>query len=132
MNRKISLFSCTVALSVFGVTAAIVDLRAEPTKIANGPLATAGAASKPNLMFVLDDSGSMQQDATPDFVQDRKMCRRSGDNPRSFASSGSAGSNALELCRLGDPPYMNNDFNYQYYNPGIRYQPALNLKILFG
>ena len=126
MNRKISLFSCTVALSVFGVTAAIVDLRAEPTKIANGPLATAGAASKPNLMFVLDDSGSMQQDATPDFVQDRKLCRRSGDNPRSFASSGSAGSNALELCRLGDPPYMNNDFNYQYYNPGIRYQPALN------
>jgi type IV pilus assembly protein PilY1 len=68
-------------------------------------------------MFLLDDSGSMQQDATPDHVQEEKLCRKTGDNGTG---------DTFEKCRLGDPPYMNYDFNYQYYDPRIRYSPALN------
>lgn len=93
-----------------------------PTDLANGPLATAGSSTKPNIMFVLDDSGSMQQDATPDYVQTEKLCRRTLDNTDAFSSS----SRFFEKCRLGDPPYMSAAFNFQYYNPAIRYRPALN------
>ena len=93
-------------------------LQSAPTLLSSEPLANASnTGKKPNLMFVLDDSGSMQQDATPDYVQQEKLCKKSGDN-----TSG----DTFEYCRLGDPPYMSPDFNYQYYNPAIRYQPALN------
>jgi len=93
-------------------------LHSAPTQISNEPLANASnTGKKPNLMFILDDSGSMQQDATPDYVQQEKLCKKSGDN-----TSG----DTFEYCRLGDPPYMSAEFNYQYYNPATRYVPALN------
>lgn len=65
----------------------------------------------PNLLFVLDNSGSMSQDYTPDYVNDSGMCR-----------TGSGGS----ACAVGDPPYMSSDFNYQYYNPAITYTKAVD------
>jgi type IV pilus assembly protein PilY1 len=95
-----------------------VPLYSIETNIAKKPIASTGANNPPNLMYLLDDSGSMQQDATPDYVQDEQHCRKTRD------SAGS--SNNFEPCRWGDPPYMNYDFNTQYYNPAIRYVPAVN------
>jgi type IV pilus assembly protein PilY1 len=64
---------------------------------------------KPNLMFILDDSGSMDWDYMPDYVNDSRCV---------FSDGGSLGS-----CRLGDPPYSSSGYNTVYYNPTIRYRP---------
>ena len=41
------------------------------TDLASGPLSNSGSSVvKPNLMFVLDDSGSMNRDYMPDSVED--------------------------------------------------------------
>lgn len=70
---------------------------------------------KHNLMFMLDDSGSMAWNYTPDYVNDA-MCYDYKDNDNSLGT-------ALQNCIVGDPLYMSPDFNGQYYNPEIRYDP---------
>ncbi len=117
--------------------AATVDL-------ATVPLANATTTSVlPNLMFILDNSGSMGQDYTPDYISDiwnspaatDRNCRDSGDDGTA-GSSGTVGdvfagvvsgtTRVLDLCVVGDVPYMNSDMNSQYYNPKIRYMPGVN------
>jgi type IV pilus assembly protein PilY1 len=66
------------------------------TDISNVPLATASGV-KPNLMYILDDSGSMVSDATPDYTW--------------------AG---------GPAPNASSAWNLQYYDPASTYQPAVN------
>lgn len=74
-------------------------------------MASGSATIKHNLMFTLDDSGSMQQDYTPDYIND-SMCFDSKDDNGSI-------SNSLKPCMPGDPLFMSPDFNTQYYNPDI-------------
>jgi type IV pilus assembly protein PilY1 len=50
----------------------------------------------PNLMFIIDDSGSMDQDYTPDWANSSKAYL-----------------------------YRNSTYNTQYYNPNIVYTPAV-------
>lgn len=67
---------------------------AATTDIANSPMASSGNTSvKPNLMFILDDSGSMDWEYLPDSVSnnDGKFC------------------------------YRNNYYNGVYYNPDVTY-----------
>ncbi|WP_232410967.1 pilus assembly protein [Methylophilus sp. 5] len=73
-------------------------LQAEFLDLATMPLQTSGSSDvKPNLMFVLDNSGSMGWDYAPDW---------------SNSSS---------------PWLFNNaDYNTQYYNPEVQYSPPLN------
>ena len=83
------------------------------TDLASAPLATASTSSVlPNLLFVLDDSGSMDWDYLPDWV--------SGYYCRNSSGSWTA------LCSRADPPYRSSDFNTVYYNPAITYTPPLN------
>lgn len=96
-----------------------------PTPIANEPLAQAASSVKPNIMFILDDSGSMDWDYTPDYVND------SGSGASCFDNGDDNSANGLitdgpNPCVLGDPPYMSPDFNTQYYNPEIYYRPGTN------
>lgn len=86
--------------------------------IVDRPLATGvGLSVKPNLLFILDDSGSMASDYTPDWVN-TSICQSS------MSSYGST-----HDCESGfssnraDPPYLSGEFNKQYYNPAIRYRP---------
>lgn len=81
------------------------------TNIARVPLLNIdGTGSvKPNLMLLFDNSGSMDQAYTPDYVND-SLCRS-----RAQLVSGITG------CTVGHPPFMSPDFNKQYYNPQIRY-----------
>jgi type IV pilus assembly protein PilY1 len=65
---------------------------------------------KPNLMLLFDNSGSMDQTYTPDYVNDN-LCRSN--------VSLQAG---IMACNVGHPPFMSPDFNKQYYNPAIHYQ----------
>ncbi|WP_296001357.1 PilC/PilY family type IV pilus protein [Rugamonas sp.] len=85
---------------------------AAPTNIAQVPLLniTGTGTVKPNLMLLLDNSGSMDQAYTPDYVNDN-LCRT---GPQ--LASGSP-----QACNVGFPPFMSSDFNKQYYNPAVRY-----------
>jgi len=120
------------------------SLHAATVDLATVPLANATTSNVlPNLMFILDNSGSMGQDYTPDYISDifnnpapnDKNCRDSGDDGTS-GSSGTLGTvysgvvsgttRVLDVCVVGDVPYMNSDMNSQYYNPAIRYTPGVN------
>ncbi len=85
------------------------------TNIAQVPLLNiSGTGSvKPNLMLLFDNSGSMEQHYTPDYVNDN-LCR-----------SGPKLSSGQMACDVGHPPFMSPDFNRQIYNPKIRYQPPI-------
>lgn len=85
------------------------------TDLKNIPLAESSSETiPPNIMFILDDSGSMDWDYMPDYV-DNSYCR---DND--------GGSSGLDACVAGDPPYFSNAFNGVYYNPAVVYSPPLN------
>lgn len=85
---------------------------AATVNLATVPLATATTTNVlPNLMFTLDDSGSMDSNYLPDWASD-SICK---------GTSGSYSS----AC-LNQPPYRSSDFNAIYYNPAIYYKPAVN------
>lgn len=83
--------------------------------ISNVPLGTgSGVSAKPNLIFILDDSGSMSSDYTPDWVND-PVCQ---SNMVTFGDTYN--------CALGDVFFNWSRFNSQYYDPAIRYSPPMN------
>jgi type IV pilus assembly protein PilY1 len=102
MNTKSYFFlavTILVASSKFALAGTI--------SISQDPLFTAGADRvKPNIMFLLDDSGSMNDENMPDYVKDETHCK-------SIA------------CAFADPPYNSNEFNGIYYNPTVTYQPGV-------
>jgi type IV pilus assembly protein PilY1 len=96
------------------------------TDLASQPLANvAGTATvKPNIMFLLDDSGSMMQQYTPDYISERWGAPAASD--RHCFDSADDADTYRDLCIFGDPPYMSPDFNKQYYNPEITYTPPVS------
>lgn len=134
-------FFATVFFTLFAISA-----KANPLDLATIPLANSPTIKiQPNLLFVLDDSGSMTYEYTPDYMSalivapgtDDKQCKDSGDDGTA-GTSGTLGdvypgavvpgttTRVLDMCTVGDVPYMNSDMNNQYYNPAIRYEPARN------
>jgi type IV pilus assembly protein PilY1 len=97
---------------------------AAPTDIATQPLAQPAANVPPNVMLLLDDSGSMIQQYTPDYLGryfggSNRLCLDGKDD------NGTIDTN-LDNCEAGDPPLMTPDLNTQYYNPEIRYYAGVN------
>jgi type IV pilus assembly protein PilY1 len=88
------------------------------------PLATATTTNVlPNLMFTLDDSGSMDSNYLPDWVDDSLCKSVSG----SYNAACNQKSNlTTSPAYPNQPPYQSSDFNAIYYNPAIRYTPAIN------
>ncbi len=118
------LLHTTFHLAIVSAIALAADVYAAPTDIAQQPLALPAANVPPNIMLILDDSGSMVQQYTPDYLG-RHF---GGSNRLCFDSLDSGGSitDTLANCEVGDPPLMTPDLNTQYYNPTIRYFPAVN------
>jgi type IV pilus assembly protein PilY1 len=84
------------------------------TDIAPAPLANASTAVvKPNLMFILDDSGSMDRDHMPDWATREELCKDHSTSGRDY----------LRDCQDGDPALHNAKFNAVYYNPDVTYRP---------
>jgi type IV pilus assembly protein PilY1 len=112
-------------LRTAALLAAIVALtapaRAAETDIAAAPLGTAPSVSVlPNLMFVLDDSGSMAREFMPDEVDNSntcKQCTTSGTDRCRVADTS---------CSPGHPPFFASPFNTIYYNPQITYTPGVD------
>lgn len=114
--------------------------------IATSPLVVSNLNSvKPNLFFILDDSGSMDWDYAPDFVGEDdgngQNCRSTGAGLETAFYSGRFTSlccqnaqnsqTCLDIDRgtftqRGHPPFLSADFNGQAYNPAIRYLPGVN------
>src|SRR5471032_2608078 len=97
--------------SLLALMSAALLAQAAPTQIAQVPLLniTGTGTVKPNLMLLFDNSGSMDQTYTPDYVNDN-LCR-----------SGATLAAGVTACNVGHPPFMSPDFNKQYYNPKIHY-----------
>jgi len=87
--------------------AAMTDLSAVPLA------SSAGANFLPNLLFTLDDSGSMGFNYLPDYVNDPSTCMVSDDGT---------------ACTRGDPPFEaggQTGFNGVGYDPNFNYLPGL-------
>ncbi|CAG0980707.1 Type IV pilus biogenesis factor PilY1 [Methylophilaceae bacterium] len=114
-----------------------IPVMADLTDIASTPLSTSsGTAVRPNMMFVLDDSGSMGWNFMPDYLgyslnsQDNNKCRRYVQTGTSSTNvtkcAGGTGASSNGMGEGGDPPIYSYQVNTIYYDPGIRYMPPVN------
>jgi type IV pilus assembly protein PilY1 len=108
-----------VSLVLFALISSLP--RAELADLSNVPLSIAPAdAVRPNMMFILDDSGSMLSDFMPENVTDYPNCKK-------CTSTTCAGASNMEFCNTaGLPPRRTYQFNQLYYNPNFTYAPAVN------
>jgi len=114
--NRFRLNTWTLACILLGMSLLPAALQAAQTDISNEPLATGTtSASLPNLMFILDDSGSMGYTHLPDETRDSGTCKQR------TTSSGDTST----ACLYGDPPIYSAIFNGVYYNPAIRYEPPV-------
>jgi type IV pilus assembly protein PilY1 len=140
-------FGCRLVPRVCYLLAAALSLAAAPaqaatTDISSAPLLVASPSSvKANLLFILDDSGSMGWDFMPDHIAS-SVCRSAG------ATGSSSGSFSSPCCRnssgsglssnacwigtapfgswRGHPPFLSASFNGMAYNPVTRYLPPVD------
>jgi type IV pilus assembly protein PilY1 len=113
MSRTFSTrFQFRLAL-LLGIAFCATSAIAATADLANSPLSNAGGVIvKPNLMFILDASGSMDRDYMPDSVNGDPACKDTGGS--------------LQNCNFADPPYNSSTFNGIYYDPATTYTPAVN------
>jgi len=89
------------------------------TDISNTPLSSGTVSVLPNVMFIMDDSGSMDFDYNGDYVKDG-----SSGAQATLLRSGSTS----QECNHGDPCFYSGGatgFNQIYYDPLTNYQPGL-------
>lgn len=111
------------------------------TDLADSPLVNdAGSVVRPNLMFILDNSGSMNFNFTPDNVaynpafnigtdtaNRTRVCRsHHRDTAANLTFCGGVRIDNNAPSDGGDPPFYSPQFNTSYYNPEIRYLPPVN------
>ncbi|MEI2636344.1 MAG: PilC/PilY family type IV pilus protein [Methylotenera sp.] len=113
-----NMFTQITSLLIVGIASLTFSVgvnNANATDLGSAPLVSATTGDVlPNLMYILDNSGSMSWDYMPDYVNDSNKCKSTTSDI--FSAS----------CVFGDPPYMTKDFNSIYYNPDITYTPAIN------
>ena len=128
MKRRHFSGSKLAAYALGGALALPLTPYAQPTDISNGPIGQPATSVNPNLMLILDDSGSMGRQFTPDYVSTYLTPSGTVVTRNCFDSldSGAVLNETPEECWAGDPPAMSPDFNVQYYNAEIRYFPAVD------
>src|SRR5882724_3156399 len=138
MNAFFSRKSIRATIIALGLAMAIAaPARAELTDLANVPLATSPSdAVLPNLMYILDDSGSMFWDYMPDNVHvtsglaSLNNCKSCTSTSCSIASTqcalGFPFSSDGNTADWGEPPYFSAQFNQIYYNPDVNYAPGVD------
>lgn len=89
---------------------------ADPLALATVPLTKATTTTVlPNLMFILDNSGSMGSDFVPDWA-DGNYCK--GNSPATTGATSDCSNTTGNR-----PPFNNADFNRIYYDPAVTYSP---------
>jgi type IV pilus assembly protein PilY1 len=110
LNQKLKFASMAFLLSMM----ATLPVMADNVKLVNKPLVESSTSDVlPNLMYILDNSGSMNQNYTPDWIQTADFEDFNNVTERRIVSFTRPG-----LTR-------NAAINTQYYNPSIRYTPAV-------
>ncbi len=83
--------------------------------LATVPLATAtNTKVLPNLMFILDNSGSMNDNFVPDWAA-TSLCK--GNSPTTAGATSPCSSASMDR-----PPFNSADFNRIYYDPSLTYE----------
>ena len=109
--------STSLLIAALGLTSTSVF--GQITDVATTPLTYSLATQvKPNVMFILDDSGSMASRFMPEAVNDNNVDKSRCSN----SSCSSTTTKGLE----GNPPWYAYQFNTIYYNPQITYLPAID------
>ncbi len=119
-NDRIFLRHTVLALCMLGHApvnfAALADLATSPLETSSDTLV------KPNIFFILDDSGSMSWDYLPDWATSSTLSSYttadSGCPARSTGSCSSSGKAAMLI--------KNSRVNGVYYDPAITYKPPIN------
>src|SRR5215208_2050673 len=106
---------CSVA--IYPSHAALTDLTTTPLGTS-----TNGTVVKPNILFILDGSGSMNWAHSPDNV-DKVTCCGNSSSTSYTCRNDSSGANQ---CGRGDAPYQADKFNGLAYNPQSTYKPGVN------
>jgi type IV pilus assembly protein PilY1 len=131
MSRTFRLiFLLLTALSTLPASADLTQISQKPLIVANPD------AVKANLLFILDDSGSMNFDFLPDHIN-TALCRSSGATPANsgnFANTCCIGGNSSNACwsgaapfgtLRGQPPFLAAGFNGMAYDPAVTYLPPV-------
>lgn len=101
-----------------------VAAQAAQTDLATEPLITPGTSSvKPNMYFILDNSGSMDWDHLPDWLDDGNWCK---DSSGKVYGQGGLDCYGSWSGQRGLPLFHNSDINNIYYNPAITYTTPKN------
>jgi type IV pilus assembly protein PilY1 len=115
-NNKIAQQILLLTTLAFGGNA----LAETALSIATSPLVNSTASQvSPNLMYILDNSGSMDWQDMPDYVghtNNTGKCKRINNGVISYTAE----------CTNNDPPYNSPDFNGIAYNPEITYLPTVD------
>jgi type IV pilus assembly protein PilY1 len=102
---------------------------AGPTDVSNVPLATSGGRSiLPNLLFDLDDSGSMAWTFMPDYVSPNTNGTALANSRPCMVDTQKGSTSGGQFCYDGDPPYAAGGqlgFNGVGYDPNFRYKPGV-------
>ena len=107
-------FTQYILQGLAGLTITMGTASTYAVDLSSVPLTTSTAtAVRPNLNFVLDDSGSMGWNFMPDHAGLENLCKSS------------TSWNAIN-CTNGDPPFASSDFNGIYYNPNLTYSAPVN------
>ncbi|MET0962630.1 MAG: PilC/PilY family type IV pilus protein [Noviherbaspirillum sp.] len=118
MTTELTFKKISLALIAFALTsqvyAAATDISSEPLNTYSAPSST---DVKPNVMFILDDSGSMDWDFMPDWA-----CSAYSTRQPSCASTGQDPSSARSEHLFRNPGY-----NGVYYNPAVTYKPPVTI-----
>jgi len=95
--------------------------QAATTDLASSPLETSTASLvKPNIMFILDDSGSMDRTYLPDWATSSEF------KAYLTISTGRCSSNSSGTCTtLANALVANSRFNGLYYDPAVTYTPPV-------
>ena len=127
-----ALFQRRFIHAAFATAAALAALPAQsapPLAIATDPLGSSTTSINPNVMLILDDSGSMGWDFLPDYITDDNGGSGATATTAACADAGDDGNGITDNpdpCINGDPPFASPDFNGIYYNPNIYYRPGAN------
>ncbi len=111
---------------------------AELASLSDVPLANSPSdAVLPNLMYILDDSGSMMWDYMPDNIYNGPGAGAGNKNNCKTLSNCSAGGCTANVLATpctdgntpsdwGEAPYYSPQFNQIYYNPDVEYAAGVN------
>ncbi len=110
--RKLGIATWLIGLSV----SVSSPLNAATTDLASEPLAsTSASVVRPNILFTLDNSGSMAWDYLPDYT-----------GGRTYSGGIANHCKITNTCGTGETPYQTNEYNGMAYNPRFTYQLPVN------